>query len=172
MRTVKIIHTTPAAEANMMGCFILLAIASAIIVFCYTMVHKLWESEIPWDQLEISWYEPDQRQIDNDAFYGGGPNGSKTTTRTSYNIEVDVRNNSKYRLYSLDYSAELHVCETLEQKPENCPVVQTVNGQFSPDFAPGSHGLQKQQLNFGDASKFIGYGRLLIAWTSAKGVTS
>lgn len=171
MRTVKVIHSTPAAEAQAMGMFILLAIVAAVGVGIYTVGHRLLaETTIPFSQVELTWSEPDFDRYEHDAFYGG--QGSPSTARGTYDIAVDIRNNSDKRIYSVDYEATLRVCDTQAQDADDCPIVGTAGGQLSPDLVPGGHGLQKASLHFSKASDYIGYGRVSLKWTGIHGVAA
>lgn len=171
MKTVRIIHTTAANEAAGNAMLALLFILAVIGVGIYTVGHRLLaETSVPIEQLDMTWNEPDRERFDNDPFYGGGTAGA-SYVRDSYDIAVDIRNNSPYRLYSVDYEATLHVCDTLDQQAEDCPIVGTATGQLSPDLVSSGHGIQKASLTFGKAHDYIGYGRLSMRWTDAHGVS-
>lgn len=171
MKTVRIVHTTAGNEAAGMAMMFAIAIVVAIAVGVYTVAHRMIaEHQVPFEQLELSWSEPDRQRFDNDPFYGGRGASGASYARTSYDIAADIRNRSPYRLYSLDYEATLHVCDNLEQEAESCPIVGTQSGSMSPDLVPGGHGMQKASLSFSKASDYIGYGRLTLRWTGAQGV--
>lgn len=171
MKTVRIIHTTAANEAAGNAMLVFLFILAVIGVGIYTVGHRLLaETSIPIEQLDMTWSEPEQDRFDSDPFYGGGDAGA-SYARGTYDIVVDIRNNSPYRLYSVDYEATLHVCDTLDQQAEECPIVGTASGQLSPDLVSGGHGVQKASLSFAKAREYIGYGRLTMRWTDAHGVS-
>lgn len=173
MKTVRIVHTTAANEAAGMAMMVVLVILVIIGVGIYTLAHRvISEHVVPFDQLEISWSEPARDRFDNDPFYGGRGASGASYARGTYDIEVDIRNRSSYRLYSLDWEATLHVCDTLEEPAESCPIVGTQTGQISPDLVPGGHGLQKASVFFSKASDYIGYGRMTLRWTGAHGVNT
>lgn len=172
MRTVRIVHTTAANEAQGMAMLFLIGIVVVIGVGIYTMAHRMFaETTIPYSQVDLSWREPKFDQYEKDRFYGGG-GGSASITRGTYDIEVDIRNRSAMRLYSIDYEATLRVCETQTANVDDCPIVDTASGQLSPDLVPGGHGLQKASLHFSKASDYIGYGRVSLTWKGISGVAA
>ncbi len=172
MRTVRIIHSTAQGEAQAMGMLFLIAIVVAIGVGVYTVAHRMFaETAIPHSQVDLTWREPNFDRYENDRFYGGG-GGNASITRGTYDIEVDIRNRSTMRLYSVDYEATLRVCETQAENADDCPIVDTASGQLSPDLVPGGHGLQKASLHFSKASDHIGYGRVTLTWKDISGVAA
>ena len=173
MRTVRIVHTTAANEAAGMAMMVLLGIVAFVAVGIYTLAHRVVsEHDIDYDDLTLSWSEPGRARYDNDPFYGGHGATAASYARGTYDITVDIRNNSPYRLYSLDYEMTLHVCDEISQPAEECPIIGTEKGQMSPDLVSRGRGMQKASVSFGKAGDYIGYGRPTLRWTGAHGVAS
>lgn len=187
MRVTKHIITTPQEEASqLMGCMGII-VTVGVIAAIYVQVHKIWEHDIPLEQLSISYVDkageapaPDQVELSpipienyDDTASGGDtvqtvPNVSGSV-RTNYAIGVTIKNDSPYALYSVDYEAELHVCQNQDDEPTECPVADTTSGTFRLDVPPNLTGVGQEKISFSD-SPVQGWGHMLIRWTKAAGV--